>query len=474
MKRLYQLGCGLSWMMMAVGSAFGQHGVAPQVSITHSNPSIAYQCDEHRSGRSVRSAVEPTTRSESSTSGVEMISEVVPPMPVTPVQYESASEQDVIMSLDVPVGEEQQPQWGPTPPEDIKFIDNLLGGWLEQRGLRMYGWINPGYTFSSTGPGLLIVEPRANRFGNEALVNQMAVVLEKPLDPKEFSLGYNAILFAGADPALIRPRGGFTTTNPRMGIDFRHLYVSAHLPILTEGGVDLKIGRQSTVIGYESALAPYRPFYSIAYQWFYAQDGAWTGALAIWHVNDRLDILNGITLGANTFFTLRASGPAYIGQINYWLQDEKRTMLTLSAHAGDQAIFAAPGLAGNFVTVFEARIFHKWTERLKTVLQTNMGWDANVPGIGTGEFYAFDIIQITHLTKKLDMNFRAEWFNDVQGTRTGFATNYEEITFGFDYHPKRWLRIRPEIRADFANDVDVFDGSKKAQLTLAVDSIISY
>ena len=89
------------------------------------------------------------------------------------------------------------------------------------------------------------------------------------------------------------------------GQDFRDLYLSAHLPIVTDGGVDVKFGRMNTIIGYNGFLAPYRPFYSSDYQFFYSQDGAFTGFLTDLHVNHRLDIWNGMTLGANTFFTLR-------------------------------------------------------------------------------------------------------------------------------------------------------------------------
>jgi hypothetical protein len=31
------------------------------------------------------------------------------------------------------------------------------------------------------------------------------------------------------------------------------------LPILTEGGMDVKLGRMNTIIGYNGFLAPYRP-----------------------------------------------------------------------------------------------------------------------------------------------------------------------------------------------------------------------
>jgi hypothetical protein len=378
-----------------------------------------------------------------------------------------------------PEAQAEETRLGPTLPEAIRpFKDTPFGQCLEEKRLRVYGWIDPGYTYSSTGPGLLTVEPRENRFGNEFLLNQMAFVLERQLKPGEFSWGFKSLYYAGADAALLQPKGGIDDPpgNPRFSHDFRELYISAHLPILTEEGVDLKIGRQSTIIGYNSAMAPYRPFYSSDYQWFYSQDGAWTGALSIWHINKQLDVLAGVTLGANTFFTKRSENSICgIGQVNYWLQEEKKTLLSASVHFGENAIFAAPGRAGDFDTVVELRVQQNWNEHFTQVIQSNMGWDANVPGVGTGAWYGLWNLFIFHVNKTVDVNFRAEWFDDVNGTRTGFATNYEELTFGFDYHPCQWLRVRPEIRGDFSNNVPVFNnGNDRAQLTLAVDWLIQY
>jgi hypothetical protein len=372
--------------------------------------------------------------------------------------------------------EAEVPKWGPTPPEDVGLLmgHGRLGDIMKNNGVRIYGWLDQGYTFASTGPGQLTVETRENRFGNEYLLNQLAVVVEKPLNENELSFGYNATFYAGADAALLRPRGGFDTTNPRFGADFRQLYVSAHLPILSDGGVDIKAGRQGTIVGYESALAPYRPFYSNDYQWFYSEDGAWTGLLANWHVTKQLDILNGITLGANTFFTLRGDGPCYIGQVNYWLQEQKKTLLTVSVQAGNQAIFAAPGFIGNFVTVLELRVQHEWSKYLTQILQSNMGWEKGAPGIGTSQWYGLYSILIYHLGPHIDANSRLEWFDDSDGSRTGVLSSYEEITLGIDYHPEPWISLRPEIRADFAGTSVFGNGHNAAQLTLAVDALLKF
>ena len=60
---------------------------------------------------------------------------------------------------------------------------------------------------------------------------------------------------------------------------------------------------------------------------------------------------------------------------------------------------------------------------------------------------------------------------DGGGYPGGFGiphTNYYETTLGLDYHPKKWLQFRPEIRYDHA-DHDAFgslDYDKKNQLSI--------
>ena len=373
------------------------------------------------------------------------------------------------------------PKLGPTPVSEVRILMDRLG--LERlfgdSGIRAFGWVEGGYTGASSGSGLLNVEPRLNRFGNEFLLNQVGLVLQKPLKQDEYDLGFNIRYFAGADAALGQPKGGIgsTITNERFSQDFRDLYVQAHLPILTEGGMNIKLGRMNTIIGYNGFLAPYRPFYSSDYQFFYSQDGAFTGLLTQLVVNDQLDFWNGVTLGANTFFTMRSNDSVcYIGQVNYWLTSEHKTRFTGSVYAGPDAIFAAPGLNGDFVTMVELRVQQNWSERLTQIVQSNMGWDTNTP-VGTGQWYGLYTIGILHLSENWDALGRAEWFQDTNGTRTGIATNYSAVTVGVNWHPTRYLDVRPEIRGDFAGK-DAFGGGgvakDRSQLTGVVSALLKF
>ena len=75
---------------------------------------------------------------------------------------------------------ESQATLGPALPQEIRLTGtlippNALTDWGAAHRLRFFGWANGGYTGSSTGEGLLEVEPRANRFGNSWLLNQAAL-----------------------------------------------------------------------------------------------------------------------------------------------------------------------------------------------------------------------------------------------------------------------------------------------------------
>jgi hypothetical protein len=75
----------------------------------------------------------------------------------------------------------------------------------------------------------------------------------------------------------------------------------------------------------------------------------------------------------------------------------------------------------------------------------------------------------------VDTNFRVEWARDVQGSRTGVAANYSEVTFGFDYHPNKLLRFRPEIRGDFADRPALGpNGNRQGLLTIGIEALLSF
>ena len=348
---------------------------------------------------------------------------------------------------------DKDPSLGPVRPEEIQLPSNPLTRWATDHQLRFFGWANGGYTWSSTGVGLLNVEPRANRFGNAWLIDQGAFILERPLESEDWSWGFRAELYMGADAALLHPVNGFgPSDNPRFGADFRQAYFSFHAPILTDGGVDVKLGRQYVPLGYETTMAPYRPMYSMAYAWIYSENGAATGATATIHVNPQLDVIGGVTLGVNSLFDFRGRAPCYIARGLYWLDSNKRTKLVGTLYTGPEPIAAAKGHLGKWQTEVELQLIHNVNRRLTLVSETNLGWDARDPAnnLHASKWFGTYGMGIIHIHRRLDVNSRAEWFDDMDGSRIGKRADYGEIAMGVNFMPTRSVNFRPEIRWDVA------------------------
>ena len=112
---------------------------------------------------------------------------------------------------------------------------------------------------------------------------------------------------------------------------------------------------------------------------------------------------------------------------------------------------------------------------LTQIIQSDEGWEHNVPGLGDTQFQSLYNIFVYHLTCAWDLTNRIEWFGDSEGARTGFKTPYEEVTVGADWHPAKWIQFRPEIRWDYANDTRVWrHGQDHCDLTAAVDCLLKF
>ena len=375
---------------------------------------------------------------------------------------------------------------GPVLPENIRLSGSLLppnrlADWGAAHRLRFFGWANGGYTWSSAGTGLLNVEPRANRFGNAFLVDQVAFVLERRLNEEAWSWGFRSEFYMGADAALLHPVNGFgPSDNQRFSTDFRQAYFSFHAPVLTKGGIDLKLGRQYVPLGYETTMAPYRPLYSLAYAWSYSQNGATTGAIATIHASPKVDLIGGVTLCVNSLFEFRGRAPCYVARGLYWLGSKKRTKLIGTFYTGPRPIAAAKGHIGKWQSEAELQLIHNVNRRLTLVSETNAGWDSRDPAnnLHTSKWYGTYGIGILHAHRLLDLNSRAEWFKDVDGSRIGTPGSYSEITVGPNYMPTRMVNFRPEVRWDVASNA-VFGSAgaqnpKSHQWTYALEMLVKF
>jgi hypothetical protein len=149
------------------------------------------------------------------------------------------------------------------------------------------------------------------------------------------------------------------------------------------------------------------------YAWIYSQNGATTGATATIHVNPRLDVIGGDTLGVNSLFDFWGRAPCYIARGIYWLGSDGRTRLVGTFYTGPQPISAAKRHIGKWQTEVELQLVHNVNRRLTLISETNLGWDTrdSANNLHSSKWFGTCGMGIIDVHRLCDVNSRAEWFD---------------------------------------------------------------
>ena len=210
-------------------------------------------------------------------------------------------------------------------------------GQHDQAGAQLEG----GATINPQDP------PTSNNFGqlftdkaNTALLNQLILSAQRLPDPKatDYDFGFQVQALYGSDARYVQFMGELNSTfASRYQLAFINANVQAHLPWLTAGGIDLKVGQFPTPVGYEVIDASLNPFYSHSYIFNFGLPFVATGIQAITHVNDVLDFYAGVDTGVNTTFGAGDNNSAVAGMtgVNLTFLDGKLTVLALT-HFGPE------------------------------------------------------------------------------------------------------------------------------------------
>jgi Putative beta-barrel porin-2, OmpL-like. bbp2 len=396
------------------------------------------------------------------------------------------------------------------PPAEPWFLMKSLNGmWigngLDAIGTSIYGWLQQGFAGNPASPS-----DRVN-FGanldwrsNDYRFNQFYLVAEKPLDRGDtFSWGHRLDFLIGTDAPWFVANGlfsGFTgyditsgigVDGPQsfrnvnaIGIDLPQFYVEAHIPrFITQGGVDIRIGKFYTLIGRDYYPAVDTDFYSRTYENILATPFTHTGGLITLHLTPTWDVVAGVVVGWDVFID-NNSMASFTGQF-VWNSPDKRYNWTTSWITGPEqpsndryyrtmvtSYFTAKlGKAGDWVVSTGGNFAHE--SNAATNPTTGQRQNANWYGYTVNLFYT--------LNDKLKFGGRFEWFRDADGTRTavlgrpGFRANFFETTLGVSYTPWRPIIIRPELRVDWSPDARPYnDQTKKVQFVPAFDVIVRF
>ncbi len=381
---------------------------------------------------------------------------------------------------------------------------------MEDSPVKTYGWIQNSYTGNANGRGNgLNFGVNPNNLANQWMGNQYYLIVENTLEQNDkVNFGFRIDQLFGNDWQFNYMQGLFNGAfrpHTFAGYDLSQLYGEVHLPILTKGGLDVKGGLFYALCGYEQVPATARPMLSVPYMFNYGQPFRHVGVITTLHLTDRINLYNSAINGWDRWINQNYIW-GYMGGFT-WTSKSSKTNVAFTCVwgpnqfprflPGNQPIYpdgyinipslagrVNPGYATNDRTLFTTVVTHKWTDKLTQVVESDQGWELNVPGLASGgangaprtaEWFSFGNWFLYQFTPKVTGIWRSEIFWDPTGARTGYADTYQEMTLGLNYKPKDFLWFRPELRYDWAQfGTPYSNGTRNSQLTLGFDVVFLF
>ena len=340
------------------------------------------------------------------------------------------------------------------------------------------------YGFQAEGGYLASAQsPRSQRnFGqlftdrtNRPILNQLLGTVSRDLDPKAtgYEFGFKLQLMYGSDARIVHELGVFDQAiHDRLQLDVVEANALAHLPWLTEGGIDVKAGIYPTPLGFEVIDPKTNPFYTHSYIFNYGLPFKHTGVLTTTHVSPAVDLYFGLDTGTNTTFAGGDNNDRPGGIAGVGLNLGKLTVLALT-HIGPENATRNTTFGNSANRYFnDAVITYKHSDKLSFTTELNYvreeGFKAEAYGVAQYVSYA--------LADTFVLNARAEVYRDnnnffvstprgnrdlanfQRGKDALFITSpragtYSEYTVGATYKPVvagplQTLLVRPEVRLD--------------------------
>ncbi len=389
------------------------------------------------------------------------------------------------------------------------------------------GHVEAGVTFNShdTLNGINFGHLFTDKAGSP-LLNQTLLTLQRPLDPKAtgYDFGFKFQAMYGSDARYTHFLGEFDQSiNARNQFDIVEAHALWHLPWLTSGGVDVKIGQYVTLEGAEVIYAPDNSLYSHSYIFNFGIPFKHTGIMTTTHVNSTLDIYAGIDTGVNTTFGNSLNcldcgdnnkAVAFHGGIG--LNNLLNGTLTILAttHIGPEnpnttAVAAACACNPNSALRSLNDITAVWKVTDKFTLMTDLNYIRDdgfkATGYGVAQYFAYTINDtykvvgrgeiwrdkngffVAAFPGNLDFN-KAEHGDPtavvIPGGLPGQGITYGALTLGLNITPSvpknslpfKEIVFRPEIRYDTSlnNTTPFAAGTKSSQFTFGGDIIAKF
>lgn len=382
-----------------------------------------------------------------------------------------------------------------------------VGRALVDSGIQVYGWLNGGFNVSSNNhkfgnqPAAYMFEP------NTAQLHQAVIYVERVPDTVQrdhVDWGFRVSGLFGTDYRYTTAYGLFSRQllqrNRQYGFDLPMVYGELYVPNVAQGMV-IRVGRYISVPDIEAQLAPNNYMYSHSMTYTF-DNYTNTGAIASVQLNRNWMAQIGLSAGTDSM--------PWNGYRDPGVQPSVTACLRWNSDSSDtNAYLCANGLNNgrwgyNNLQQFVFTYYHKFNERLHLAHETLYMYQRGVANVlATGGDYSSTpfanigrnrpnqavcnnaaattcraemVSTVAYLnyraTDKDNISLRAEYYDDMNGQRTGTQTRYINAAIGLQHWLSPSIMIRPEIAVYNSIDRRVFDGGAHRSAIIAGADVV--
>ncbi|WP_460582353.1 outer membrane beta-barrel protein [Hymenobacter arcticus] len=400
-------------------------------------------------------------------------------------------------SLPFPSGEWVGPVIGAPDKTALYPLQKALGGQASSK-YRVYGWLNPSYTFSTSKNSNIPVA--YNIQPNKLVMSQAVIRFERIMNTMQtdhVDWGFRSSYLYGIDYRYTLAKGLFSNQllkkNNLYGFDPIEQYVTLYVPKVAQG-LTLRVGRYISPPDIEAQLAPDNYLFSHSLTFSY-DPFTFTGALAALRLSPQVTVELGVHAGNELVpwsESAKLNGQAFVR----WVAKNNNNSIFgginslgegsySKNHDNVQMGVATWGHRFSPKVHMMTEVYYLWQHDALaggTVIEgpdrpwAGAGAGALIPGLSES-VAAVNYFQVL-LSPTSYLSVRNDLLDDIDGQRTGNKTVYSSHTIGYIRHFGGGLfTLRPEARYDhaYAAGLLAYDkGTRRDQFTAALDLIVHF
>ena len=361
---------------------------------------------------------------------------------------------------------------------------------LDDAGIRIFGYASASYTYSTSSPPRDTITGRLFDFEQEdTTLNQLDLTVERAIDYRKnkWDVGGRMEWIWGSDTRFFHSNGLFdydggpnvphptaTSRGEDEQFDLHQLYVDVAVPVGT--GLRVRAGKFVALSGYETINPATTPLYSRGFLFTYLQPRTLTGVYGTYDLcpNATLDL--GVSRGWEQSLEDNNGSVDGFGRLGVHSTDAK-------VHAW-LTVQSGPELAndsGHYRTLVDLVGTYDLTDQVTLGLNADYYYGSNenpISGDGATSYGAAAFVTY-RMNDYIAFNGRGEFLNDSENV-SGLDTVVYDAALGLIWTPfprDPWgsnLKIRPEVRFDYADNAAWDGGTDHYQITGAIEAYFTF